>query len=219
MSQGLQVDIEFSYSQGFALDVRFFAPAGIVTQIVGPSGSGKSTLLALIAGLKTPNAGTISIDQQALFSSKQSIDVAPWRRRIGLLFQGDTLFPHLSVKQNLCFGSKQKVHVPWSLESICDVFEMADLLDRKPPQLSGGQRDRVRLGRTLLSQPNALLLDEPLNSVEENLRERIFRFVCDGAASRAVPLVLVSHDTGLQSQATGAIWRFDRGNLRNTSAT
>ena len=217
MSQELQVDVKFSFPQGFDLDVDLSAPAGSVTQLVGPSGSGKSTLLSLIAGLKTPRVGSISIGDQTLFSSEQSIAVPPWRRRVGLLFQSDTLFPHLSVKQNLCFGSRQKVRNAWSLESICDAFEMTELLDRKPQQLSGGQRDRVSLGRTLLSQPKALLLDEPLNSVEANLRERIFKFVGDGVAERGIPLVLVSHDAGLRSQASGPIWHLDSGKLRSES--
>lgn len=210
MSTGLRVDVEFSYPQRFDLAVNFSAPSGSVTRLVGPSGSGKSTILSLIAGLKKPTAGSVSLDDEVLFSSEQSIDIAPWRRRVGLLFQNDTLFPHLSVKKNLLFGSKQKVPTPWMLESICEAFEIKELLDRKPPQLSGGQRDRVSLGRTLLSQPKVLLLDEPLNSVEANLRERIFDFVCDGATERGIPLVLVSHDSSMRPQASGPVWHLDR---------
>ena len=211
MSDDLQVDIQFSYATGFDLDVNFVAARGVVTQLVGPSGSGKSTVLSLIAGLKKPDAGSVSIGDRVLFSADDSVDVKPWRRGVGLLFQTDTLFPHMTVKQNLFYGARRMARSPWSAEAVCRALQIEDLLSRKPQQLSGGQRDRVSLGRTLMSQPKLLLLDEPLNSVEPELRESIFDFVARGAAERALPMVLVSHDSGLRSQATGPVCHLDGG--------
>jgi len=161
MSSELQVDVQFEFAEGFELDIAFSAAAGIVTQLVGPSGSGKSTILSLIGGLLKPKAGEITLGERVFYSSGRSIDVKPWQRSVGLLFQSDTLFPHMTVQRNLSFGAKKAPQSPWQLETICEEFQIQDLLHRKPAQLSGGQRDRVSLGRTLLSQPEILLLDDP----------------------------------------------------------
>jgi len=209
----LKADIDFRFCSGFELDVAFSADAGQITTLEGPSGSGKSTLLSLIAGTLSPMSGKIELGPRVLFSSEPAIDVAPWRRRVGLLFQSDTLFPHLTVRKNLNFGARNKSDSPWQFAEITELFQIAELLDRKPSQLSGGQRDRVALGRTLLSQPEILLLDEPLNSVEDSLREQIFDFVCEGVDQLGIPGLLVSHDTNLRARTTGSGFKIENGVL------
>lgn len=213
MSSELQVNAQFGFADGFELDIALSAAGGTVTQLVGPSGSGKSTILSLIAGLLTPTTGEISLGDSVFFSSRRNVDIKPWRRNVGLLFQRDTLFPHLTVQRNLSFGAKKVATSPWQLEAICDAFQIQDLLHRKPSQLSGGQRDRVSLGRTLLSQPDVLLLDEPLNSVELDLRESIFEFVFQGAAEMGIPTLMVSHDSSLWSKIPGSVYRFGSDGL------
>ena len=213
MSEGLNVNVEFQYADGFQLKAAFAAPGGAITSLIGPSGSGKSTLLSLLCGLRDPVSGEIKIGDRTLFSDEASINVPTWDRNIGLLFQQDTLFPHLNVRKNLRFGAKEGTESQWKMDDIVNAFEIETLLDRKPDELSGGQRDRVALGRTLLSQPKLLLLDEPLSSVEGSLRNAIFDFVRGGVQTQAIPTLLVSHDSNLLSRVAGPTLQMKGGLL------
>lgn len=213
MSEGLNVNVEFQYADGFQLKAAFASPGGAITSLIGPSGSGKSTLLSLLCGLRDPVSGEIKIGDRTLFSDEASINVPTWDRNVGLLFQQDTLFPHLNVRKNLRFGAKEGTESQWKMDDIVNAFEIETLLDRKPDELSGGQRDRVALGRTLLSQPKLLLLDEPLSSVEGSLRNAIFDFVRGGVQTQAIPTLLVSHDSNLLSRVAGPTLQMKAGLL------
>jgi len=215
MNSGLNVNIVFKYASGFLIDAEFSAPSGVVTSVSGPSGSGKSTLLSLLSGLIDPLQGHIALDESTLFSDAPAVNVQPWNRNVGLLFQQDTLFPHLSAKRNLHFGKRSVENSPWNFASIVERFGLGQLLDRMPHQLSGGQRDRLALGRTLLSQPRMLLLDEPLSSVEDQLRDSIFDFVQAGIETLQIPTLLVSHDLDLLSRSTGQTLKISDGTLTN----
>lgn len=210
----LQVETQFGYASGFNVDFSFVATGGEVTSLVGPSGSGKSTLLALVAGLLDPSSGNISTSDETFFCAASGINLKPWRRNTGMLFQQDTLFPHLSVRKNLLFGSPNSSAMHWQFDNVVEAFAIGDLLNRKPPNLSGGQRDRVALGRALLSQPQVLLLDEPLASVEESLRDSIFDFVSAGIEQQDIPMLLVSHDQGLLSRSSGQTLEIRDGSVR-----
>ncbi|SDF94071.1 ATP-binding cassette domain-containing protein [Thalassobaculum litoreum] len=167
---------------------------GDVTAVMGPSGSGKSSLLSLIAGLLDPAltaSGTVRIGQEPI------LDLPPEARGIGLLFQDDLLFPHLSVRDNLLFGVPPGLPAAERRSLVREALEEAELAgfeDRDPATLSGGQRTRVALMRTLLSRPRALLLDEPFSRLDHALRDRIRRFVFDHATRRGLPVLLVTHD-------------------------
>lgn len=214
MNNGLQVDLDFKYETGFSVAARFSAEAADLTALTGPSGSGKSTLLKLIAGLMTPQRGLITSAGRTLLSSDDSINVEPWNRNFGMLFQQDTLFPHLTVQKNLLYGARQRsAESPWQLASIVDSFQIGDLLARMPGELSGGQRDRVALGRTLLSNPAVLLLDEPLGSVEDSLRDSIFGLVREGVAEAGIPALLVTHDSSLLSSIAVNALEMSRGSV------
>lgn len=213
MSESLNVDVNFKYASGFEVNASFEAKAGLATALVGPSGSGKSTILSLLSGLLTPLAGRIKVGDRLLFCSDHSVNIKPWNRNIGLLFQHDTLFPHLTVRKNLLFGAKPIIDSPWNLDAIVSAFEIGELLERKPDRLSGGQRDRVALGRTLLSQPDVLLLDEPLSSVEEGLRNSIFDFVNERVSNLGIPSLLVSHDSSLLSRVSAPVLKIAGGKL------
>ncbi len=212
----LKLETQFEYASGFNVDASFSVAGGETKLLVGPSGSGKSTVLLLTAGLLKPSAGEISIGNRTLFSNKSNVDEKPWNRRIGMKFQRDTLFPHLTIQKNLLFGNKAtKQKTPWDFEAVVDAFKISVLLDRFPSQLSGGQRDRVSLGRTLLSHPQALLLDEPLGSVEESLRNSIFDFVEQGVVQLEIPMLLVSHDESLLARSNGERLVMHNGTLAN----
>jgi len=181
------------------------APGERVT-VMGPSGSGKSTLLAFIAG--TLDAaftaeGRVSIDGDDV------TDLAPERRRVGILFQDDLLFPHLSVGENLAFALTPALRSRdarrAAIARALDEAELLNFAGRDPATLSGGQRARVALMRTLLAEPRALLLDEPFNKLDSQLRHDFRRFVFDHASTRGLPILLVTHDAVDADAASGRV--------------
>lgn len=169
------------------------APGEILT-VMGPSGSGKSTLLAYVGGTLDPvftASGAVMLDGENLTGRP------PERRRIGVLFQDDLLFPHLSVAGNLAFGLVSGLTGAARLERIKDALAQADLAgfaDRDPPTLSGGQRARVSLLRTLLAEPRALLLDEPFSKLDSVMRDEFRSLVFDHCRKVGLPTILVTHD-------------------------
>ncbi len=197
----LEFDARLRYASGFQLDVRFETGAA-VTGLFGPSGSGKTSVLSMIAGLRRPDAGRIRLNERVLFDSRAGINLAPEARRIGYVFQDHLLFPHLTVKKNLLFGRKRRagggVKMPGGhplvLDRVVGILELGDLLQRYPNTLSGGQRQRVALGRALLTSPDLLLLDEPLASVDEGLKEKVLDFIRQALAEWPIPTVYVTHD-------------------------
>ena len=155
-----------------------------VTTVLGPSGAGKSTLLELIAGFETPNAGSISLDGARIDG------LPPEDRNVGMVFQDAALFPHRSVEANLRFGAPEGSNIGETVQRL----EIADLLDREPGTLSGGERQRVALARTLVTDPDALVLDEPLSSLDAPIRRRLRLELRDVLAELAIPVVYVTHD-------------------------
>jgi putative thiamine transport system ATP-binding protein len=186
----------------FSLAVQ---PGEVVT-VMGPSGCGKSSLLSYLCGTLEPGfraSGRIWLDGVPIEN------LPPERRRLGILFQDDMLFPHLSVGQNLTFALPREVR-PRHLRRarIAAALEEAGLggfADRDPATLSGGQRARVALMRTLLAEPRALLLDEPFNKLDRDLRQRVRRFVFDHVRQLALPTLLVTHDATDADAAGGPV--------------
>jgi len=150
-----------------------------VNALFGPSGSGKSTLLSIIAGITKPAYGRVVIDGECLFDSELGINIPIYRRRIGLVFQEGRLFPHLTVENNLMYAlnlvSDENQRI--SFNQVLDLLEIGHLLKQQPHQLSGGEKQRVALGRALLSSPRLLMLDEPLASLDERLKGQILPFL------------------------------------------
>ena len=178
------------------------APGECVT-MMGPSGCGKSTLLAYIAGTIDPvfrGSGRVAIGERDVTG------LAPEDRRIGILFQDDLLFPHLSVAGNLAFALRPEVgDRRGRIEEALAEADLAGFAERDPATLSGGQRARVALMRTLLSEPAALLLDEPFNKLDAQLRSEFRRFVFDHASHRGLPVLLVTHDDADARAAGGRV--------------
>ncbi|OYX15930.1 MAG: molybdenum ABC transporter ATP-binding protein, partial [Sphingomonadales bacterium 32-67-7] len=158
------VDISKRLS-GRTIAARFAAGAGI-TALFGPSGIGKSSLLSMIAGLMRPDAGRIAVNGDVLFDAAARIDLPPERRRLGYVFQDARLFPHRRVRANLLYGYRlAPTNERWmTLEDATAFLGIGHLLDRWPRSLSGGEAQRVAIGRALLSAPRFLLMDEPLTS-------------------------------------------------------
>jgi len=181
---------------------------GTVATIMGPSGSGKSTLISFIGGYLDP---AFEATGAVLIGNRDVTGLRPERRGIGILFQDDLLFPHLSVGANLAFGlARSVVGSEVRRVRIAEALVEAGLPgfeNRDPATLSGGQRARVALMRTLLASPTALLLDEPFSKLDSNLRRDFRRFVFDRAAAKQLPVLLVTHDPADATAAGGPLAR------------
>lgn len=177
------------------ISARFTADRGI-TALFGPSGVGKSSILNMIAGLLQPDSGRISVGGEVLFDALAGIDLPPERRRLGYIFQDGRLFPHKRVRANLLYGHDlAPPEERWmSLEEAADFLGIAHLLDRWPRSLSGGEAQRVAIGRALLSAPRFLLMDEPLSSLDLPRRDEIMMVVERIARELKLPILYVSHD-------------------------
>jgi molybdate transport system ATP-binding protein len=186
----IHVDIQLTQGS-FRLEIAATFD-GRATAIFGPSGSGKTTTLDAVAGLRTPDSGTIAIDGRLLFSSRDRVNVPPHDRRVGYVPQDVALFPHMDVRRNLLYGRHPGTSPP--LERVVSMLEIEGLLDRRVGALSGGERQRVALGRALMSGPSLLLLDEPLAAVDVPLRRRILPYLERVRDELHLPIVYVSHD-------------------------
>lgn len=166
-----------------------------VIAVVGDSGAGKTSLLYAIAGLLRPQRGRIEIAGHCLYDSERRIDVPAHRRRIGYVFQDARLFPHLDVRRNLLYGFRGDARrAPrFAFDTIVDLLGIADLLRRGTAGLSGGEMQRIALGRALLSQPQILLLDEPLSMLDMNRRDELLPYLQRVRDEIALPMIYVSH--------------------------
>ena len=178
---------------GFSLDLAFEAPAG-VTALFGRSGSGKTTVINAVAGLLRPDAGRIAVDDEVLFDSTTRCNLPPHRRRLGYVFQDARLFPHLTVRQNLLYGRRFAPRGDGAtLERVVEMLGIAALLARRPGTLSGGEKQRVAIGRALLCRPRLLLMDEPLAALDEARKAEILPYLERLRDQTDIPILYVSH--------------------------
>jgi len=179
---------------GFRLDAAFACESG-VTALFGQSGAGKTTLVNAIAGLLRPRSGRIELNGETLFDSARGVHVPARKRRFGYVFQEGRLFPHLTVRQNLVFSRvfHRVRDGSGGLDHIVELLGLRDILHRRPGDLSGGERQRVALGRALLAGPRALLLDEPLASLDAPRKEEVLRYLELLRDEIRIPVVYVSH--------------------------
>lgn len=180
------------------------APGDVLT-VMGPSGVGKSTLLAFITGTLAPD---FTAQGEVWLDGHNITQAAPHQRRVGILFQDDLLFPHLSVGANLAFGLQpggSAAERRDRIEEALDEVGLSDFANRDPATLSGGQKARVALMRMLLSEPCGLLLDEPFSRLDAALRAQVRDMVFDRAKARALPVLMVTHDADDAQAAGGAV--------------
>ena len=189
------IDVDIAERRGaFQLDVKFVADAPIVG-LFGRSGAGKTTIVNAIAGIGNPSRGTIRVNGHVLFDAARGIDLPPERRRIGYVFQDGLLFPHLDVEANLLYGQRRRAASERVIadERVIELLGLQALLRRKPGTLSGGEKQRVAIGRALLAQPRILLMDEPLAALDVARRHEILTYVERLRDELAIPIVYVSH--------------------------
>jgi molybdate transport system ATP-binding protein len=191
----LMVDLRLRRGD-FSLEARFSASTPGVTALFGRSGCGKSTLISLIAGLLSPDDGRVVLGDDVLVDCSRHVLVDARHRRIGVVFQESRLFPHLDVLANLRYGARRvprAVSRVLHLDEVIALLGLETLVERRPHQLSGGEKQRVAMGRALLSQPRLLLLDEPLSSLDLARREEVLPYLEKLRDHFAIPIVYVSH--------------------------
>src|SRR6185312_7063016 len=177
----------------FLLDVRFASEAP-VTALFGPSGSGKTSVANAISGLLQPDAGKIEVGGTLLFDSARAANIPIHRRKMRVIFQESRLFPHLSVKQNLLYGRwLSRKNGGTEFDEVVRLLGLENLLKRRPRTLSGGERQRVAIGRALLADPAALLMDEPLASLDHARKQEIFPYLEKLVATAKIPILYISH--------------------------
>jgi molybdate transport system ATP-binding protein len=208
----LDADVEVD-RRAFTVRAALQVAPGSRLALFGPSGAGKTTLLEVIAGLVAPRRGHVSLNGRVLTSTARPvIAVPPWQRRVGLLRQNPGLFPHLSVRDNLCYAPSASPSQA-ELTSLTSVLGIGDLLPAMPARLSGGQAHRVALGRLLLARCDTLLLDEPYAGLDASLRRTLTQLVGSLVTDRRVPAVLVTHDLPDAQAFADQLAVLDRGEI------
>ncbi|NLX99122.1 MAG: molybdenum ABC transporter ATP-binding protein [Rhodopirellula sp.] len=202
------------FSSGFQLDVAFESEHRFTT-LFGPSGAGKTTILSIIAGFVTPREGYVRLGDRTLLDTDHRVSVPVKSRSVGVVFQDALLFPHLTVDANLRFGQrrrrKQKRVVDFG--RVVEVLEVGGLLKRHPRNLSGGEKQRVALGRALLSGPELLLMDEPMASLDAPLKTRILAYLERVVIEWNIPTLYVSHSQAEVRRASDWVVILDQGRI------
>jgi molybdate transport system ATP-binding protein len=187
----LDIDIELQRGQ-FRRHVTIHDDARVLA-LVGPSGAGKTSVLNAIAGLVRPQRGRIAVGERVLYDSAARIDVPAHRRRIGYVFQDARLFPHLNVRGNLSYGRHGSRNTSFHFDDVVALLGIETLLERQPRNLSGGEAQRVAIGRALLAQPSLLLFDEPLSALDHARREELIPYLQRVRDEVRLPMLYVSH--------------------------
>jgi len=174
----------------FSIDVEFFCPAGKTLVLIGPSGAGKTTIIRMLAGLEKPDEGRIVFRDRVIFDSDRGICLPPRKRNLGYVFQDFTLFPHLTIQGNAAFAAGDKSEVEYLLR----YFGLSRLRDRRPHQVSGGERQRCAVCQALARRPDLLLLDEPFSALDVVTRRSLRAELKKIKEERALSVLFVTHD-------------------------
>jgi molybdate transport system ATP-binding protein len=209
----IEIDVAHRFG-AFALEARI-AAEGRTLAICGASGAGKTTLLMIVAGLLRPNAGRVVVDGTVFLDTANGVDLAPRRRRVGYVFQEPRLFPHLSVERNLRYGERFAPMARRFVDfaAVTSLLGLASVLARRPDHLSGGEKQRVAIGRALLASPSLLLLDEPLSSLDDARRLEILGYIETMRAAFSIPIIFVSHRVSEVERLATDVAVLERGKL------
>lgn len=210
----MSLSVRFTHRFGdFSLDVAFEAPAG-VTALFGRSGSGKTSVINAVAGLIRPEAGRIQLGEAVLFDAERRIWVPVHQRRLGYVFQEGRLFPHLSVRQNLTYGRWFAPRSPGeNFDHVVGMLGIDGLLERRPAGLSGGEKQRVAIGRALLANPRLLLMDEPLAALDEERKAEILPYLERLRGETDIPILYVSHQMAEVARLATTLVLMDKGRV------
>ncbi len=194
MSAWLEMEVRKRLGS-FELELNLELPRVNVVALFGPSGAGKSSLINFLAGLLRPDRGRIVVQGRVLFDSREGIDLPPHRRRVGYVFQDARLLPHLTVVGNLNYGRRWggSGRGALDLDEVVELLDLGHLRKRYPANLSGGEKQRVAIGRALLCDPQLLLMDEPLASLDRARKEELLPFIARLSRVCSIPIVYVSH--------------------------
>ena len=195
----------------FSFEFKLMVPCQGVTAILGVSGAGKSTLINLINGLIKPDQGKISLNDVTLVATKQNIFVPPEQRNIGTVFQDALLFPHLRVIKNLTYGAKNINRQKF--DEIINVLNINHLLKRYPAMLSGGEKQRVAIGRALLTNPKLLLMDEPLSALDMPRKKELLNYIDTLVNEFKVPIIYVTHNINEVKRIANYVIILEQGKL------
>ncbi len=206
----LTIDIKKQLG-GLKLNVDAQLPLQGICAVFGRSGAGKTSLVNILGGLSTPDSGVLTLGETHLYHQKQRINLPPERRRIGYVFQEARLFPHYSVRGNLNYGNKDKDQVHFN--TIVKLLGLEDLLNRYPATLSGGEKQRVAIGRALLTRPQMLLMDEPLASLDLPRKRELIPYLLQLAKTLKLPIIYVSHSLDEILQLADHMLVLDQGQV------
>lgn len=220
----MSVDLRISKSmvsgdRHFSLDVAFSSAAKRIA-LFGPSGAGKSLTLRAVAGLLRPDGGRIVVNGRVLFDSEAGVNVATQARRVAYLFQDYALFPHLTVAQNIAFGSRRgwfnppRRAVSSEARRWVDAFELGAIVGSYPHEISGGQKQRVALARALMLEPDILLLDEPFSALDAQLRGKMRQELNALQRRLDVPMLLITHDPADVEALADEVFEVREGRVR-----
>ena len=200
-------EIDVTIQRGATTVAARFAPAGRVVALFGRSGAGKTTVLDLVAGLLSPATGRITVAGHVLFDHATGTNLAPQDRACGYVFQDNRLFPHLTVRANLAYGAHRSPPERrlLTLDQAADFLGIGPLLARMPATLSGGEAQRVAIGRALLAAPRFLLLDEPLSALDRPRRDETLAHIERIRDEFALPMLYVSHERGEVDRLADAV--------------
>ena len=189
-----RLDVSLQQNNSPLLDVNLHCNAGELLALVGPSGSGKTTVLRSIAGLHNVDSGVIKCASNTWLDTRNRVDIAVQRRRVGMVFQHYALFPHKSALENVALAIRDasKIEKKRLAASWLERTNMTGMENRKPHELSGGQRQRVALARALAANPSVLLLDEPFSAVDQQTRRKLYRELAKLRVGLEIPMVLIS---------------------------
>lgn len=212
----LKIDVLKKLST-FSFQFKQTIPCQGVTAILGVSGAGKTTLINLINGLIKPDEGNLSLNDVTLVETKHNIFVPPEQRNIGTVFQDALLFPHFKVIKNLIYGAKninqQKI------DEIISVLNISHLLNRYPAMLSGGEKQRVAIGRALLINPKLLLMDEPLSALDMPRKKELLSYIDKLVADLNIPIIYVTHNINEVKRIANYVVIIEQGKLQNHGET
>jgi len=206
----IKIDITHPF-QDFTFRANLELPAYGITSIFGPSGSGKTTLLNFISGKMTPKKGFIEINGKIILDTAKKISLPIHQRGIGYVFQDPTLFPHYSVKKNLLYGEKEKN--PELFQQIIQLLGIEPLLKKRIAYLSGGEKQRISIGRALLSSPHILLMDEPLSALDQARKEEILSYLELIPEQFKIPILYVTHNVQEAERLSQEFIAVDKGNI------